>query len=128
LLYELLVPHADRCVITLALLCQGSVSRSLGLLATTMSRFEDATRHFEHALKMNAQIRAPIWLAHSQHDYARMLLLRNHVADRDKARNLLEAALTAAEQLGMKALADKTRPLKLAAYSGGWSPGLARSA
>jgi DNA-binding SARP family transcriptional activator len=128
LLYELLVPHADRCVVTLALLCQGSVSRSLGLLATTMSRFEDATRHFEHAIKMNAQIRAPIWLAHSQHDYARMLLLRNHVADRDKARNLLEAALTAAEQLGMKALADKTRPLKLAAYSGGWSPGLARSA
>jgi tetratricopeptide (TPR) repeat protein len=128
LLYELLMPHADRCVITFALLCRGSASRSLGLLATTMSRFEEATRHFERAIKKNAQIRAPIWIAHSQHDYAHMLLLRNDVGDRDKAVDLLEAALTAAERLGLQALADKTRPLQLAAYAGGSLPALARSA
>jgi DNA-binding SARP family transcriptional activator len=127
-LYELLMPYADRCVITFALLCQGSAARSLGLLATTMSRFNEATQHFEHALRMNARIRAPIWIAHTQHDYARMLLLRNHVGDRHKAVDLLEAALTAAEQLGLKALAKKARPLQLAAYAGGSSSGLARTA
>jgi tetratricopeptide (TPR) repeat protein len=52
LLYKLLLPYADRCVVTFALLCQGSASRHLGLLATTMSRYDDAVRHFEEALKM----------------------------------------------------------------------------
>jgi DNA-binding SARP family transcriptional activator/tetratricopeptide (TPR) repeat protein len=127
LLYELLIPHADRCVVTLALLCQGSLSRSLGLLATTMSRFEDAARHFEQAIAKNAVIRAPIWIAHSQHDYARMLLLRNHLGDRERARKLLAAALTTADQLGLKALADRARPLQLAAYAAASSPGLART-
>jgi hypothetical protein len=93
-----------------------------------MSRFEDATHHFQRALEMNAQIKAPIWIAHTQHEYARMLLLRNGLGDRDSALNLLEPALTAAEQLGMKALADKTRPLELAAYAAGAPLGLARTA
>jgi tetratricopeptide (TPR) repeat protein len=128
LLYELLMPYADRCVITFALLCQGSASRSLGQLATTMSRFDEAAQHFEHALKMNARIRAPIWIAHTQHDYASMLLLRNHLGDRDKALDLLERTVSAAEQLGLKALADKTRPLQVTAYAAGSSPGLARTA
>jgi tetratricopeptide (TPR) repeat protein len=126
-LHELLIPYADRCVITFALLCQGSASRSLGLLATTLSRFEQAAQHFEQALEFNARIRAPIWLAHTQHDYARMLLLRNHVGDRDRALELLRTALTTAERLGMKALADKTRPLELAAHSAASSSGLART-
>jgi hypothetical protein len=57
-----------------------------------------------------------------------MLLVRNDDGDRDKAVALLEAALTAAEQLGLRALADKARPLQLAAYAAGSSPGLARTA
>ncbi|MEA2492261.1 MAG: hypothetical protein QOJ29_172 [Thermoleophilaceae bacterium] len=126
-LYELLMPYADRCVITFALLCQGSASRSLGLLATTMSRFEEAAQHFEQALEFNARIRAPIWIAHTRHDYARMLALRNHLGDRDKAIELLQAVLTAADQLGLKALAHKTRPLQLTVYAAGASPGLAQT-
>jgi tetratricopeptide (TPR) repeat protein len=119
LLYELLLPYADRCVVTLAALCMGSVSRSLGLVATTMTRYEEATRHFEAALQMNAQIRSPLWVAHTQHDYAHMLLLRNRRGDGAKALELLDDALVAAEALGLKALADKTRPLKLAAEAAG---------
>jgi DNA-binding SARP family transcriptional activator/tetratricopeptide (TPR) repeat protein len=115
LLYDLLLPYADRCLVTFALHCQGSASRQLGSLATTLSQYEDAQRHFEEALAMNAQIRSPLWIAHTQHDYARMLLLRNHRADRDKAHELLTQALASAEQLGLKALAAKTRPLKLTA-------------
>jgi DNA-binding SARP family transcriptional activator/tetratricopeptide (TPR) repeat protein len=109
LLYELLLPYADRCAVTVALLCQGFVSRPLGLLATAMSRFDDAALHFEHALAMNAQIRSPLWIAHTQHDYARMLLLRDHPGDDDRALQLFEQALVTAERLGLKALAEKTR-------------------
>jgi tetratricopeptide (TPR) repeat protein len=115
LLYKLLLPYADRWVVSGALMCQGSASRPLGLLATTLSRYEDAARHFEQALTMNAQIRSPLGIAHTQHDYARMLLSRNHPRDNDKALELLTEALATAEQVGLKALAQKTRPLKLTA-------------
>jgi len=128
LLYELLLPYADRCVVAFTLLSQGSASRSLGLLATTLSRFEDAARHFEHALEFNAQIRSPLWVAHTQHDYAHMLLLRNSPGDRDKAVELLERALATGEELGLKALADKARPLKLAAETAAPPPALRRTA
>jgi DNA-binding SARP family transcriptional activator/tetratricopeptide (TPR) repeat protein len=115
LFYELLLPYADRCVVAFGLLSLGSASRPLGQLATTLSRYEEAARHFEYALEMNTQIRSPLWVAHTRHDYARMLLLRNRPGDRDKAVELLEQALATAEQLGLKALADKARPLKLTA-------------
>jgi DNA-binding SARP family transcriptional activator len=111
LLYQLLLPYANRCVVIGALQCTGSVSRPLGRLATTMSRYEDAEQHFEQALQMNTQIRAPLWIGHTQHDYARMLLLRHRAGDRDKAYELLEQALAAGQDLGLTALADKTRPL-----------------
>ncbi|MEA2493963.1 MAG: hypothetical protein QOJ29_1874, partial [Thermoleophilaceae bacterium] len=115
LLYELLLPYADRCVVSGALMCMGSASHPLGLLATTLSRYDDAERHFEQAIKMNTQIRSPFWTAHTQHDYARMVLLRSRVGDRDRALQLLAQALATAEQLGLKALADKVESLKLTA-------------
>jgi DNA-binding SARP family transcriptional activator len=127
LLYELLLPYADHCVVTFALLCQGSASRHLGLLATTMSRYDDAIRHFEQALKMNAQIRSPLLVAHTQHDYAHMLLTRGRPRDNDNALELLEQVLATAHELGLKALADKARSLKLTAETSRQSLALPRS-
>jgi tetratricopeptide (TPR) repeat protein len=128
LLYDLLLPYADRFVVTIALVCRGSVSRPLGLLATMLSRFDDAARHFEHALEMNAQIRSSLWIAHTQCDYGYMLLLRNHSDDHHRALELLDRALDTADQLGLKALADKVRALKLAAEAPGLPPALTRPA
>jgi tetratricopeptide (TPR) repeat protein len=116
-LYELLLPYANRCILTHFVMCHGSVSRQLGLLATTLSRYDDAQQHFEQALRMNTQIRSPLWTAHTQHDYAQMLLARGEPSDSDQALDLLDHALATAEHLGLKALADKTRPLKLAAQA-----------
>jgi tetratricopeptide (TPR) repeat protein len=115
LLYTLLSPYADRCVVIAAALSQGSASRPLGLLATTLARYEDAERHFEHALDVNARIGSSLWTAHTRHDYARMLLLRKSSGDHDKALELLEETLAAAAQLGLKALADRTRLLQRSA-------------
>lgn len=122
LLYKLLLPYAERCVVIVALPCLGSASRPLGMLATTLSRYEEAARHFQQALKTNAQIRSPLWIAHTEHDYARMLLLRNHAGDRDKALELLKETLAAADKLGLNALADKARALKLSAEAAGPPP------
>ncbi|MGH2941234.1 MAG: ATP-binding protein [Solirubrobacteraceae bacterium] len=115
LLHPMLLPYADRCMVAVGVPCSGSASRPLGLLATTLGWYDEAERHFERAVAMNTQIRSPLWAAHAQHDYARMLLLRNHRWDRDKALHLLTEAMATAVQLGLTALADKARPLMLTA-------------
>jgi tetratricopeptide (TPR) repeat protein len=111
-LYQLLLPFADRCIVVDGPICVGSAARPLGLLAAALGRFDAAARHFEDALKMNAKIRSWLWVAHTQHDYAHTLLLRDQPGDRDTALTLLDAALVTADRLGLKALADKTRRRK----------------
>ena len=58
------------CVVVDGPFCLGSASRPLGLLATTVGRFDAAARHFEDALELNTRIQSPLWVAHTQHDYA----------------------------------------------------------
>jgi predicted ATPase/class 3 adenylate cyclase len=91
-LYELLLPYADRCVVVDAPFCQGSASRPLGLLATAVGNFDAAARHFEHALEFNVRIKSPLWVAHTEHDYAQTLLRRDHPGDRENALTLLGGA------------------------------------
>src|SRR5215217_6460638 len=49
-------------------LCRGPVSRGLGILAATMARWSEAVEHFEVALRMNAELGARPWLAHTQYE------------------------------------------------------------
>jgi hypothetical protein len=56
--------------------------------------------------------KSPLWVAHTQHDYARMLLRREHLGDRKHALALLDAALATADRLGLKALAYRAQQLK----------------
>jgi DNA-binding SARP family transcriptional activator len=100
-LYEALSPYADYNVYAHPEVSLGSASRPLGLLAATMSRWEDAAGHFERALDLNARMGARPWVAHTQHEYARMLLQRAAAGDEDRARELLGAARSGFEGLGM---------------------------
>jgi tetratricopeptide (TPR) repeat protein len=101
-LYEALVPYADYNVFAHPEVARGSASRHLGLLAATMSRWDDAVHHLERALELNTRMGARPWVAHGQHDYARMLLARSASGDRARARELLSAALETFRELGMK--------------------------
>jgi DNA-binding NarL/FixJ family response regulator len=74
------------------------------MLAATMAQWDAAEQHFEDALVMNARIGARPWLAHTQHQYALMLLARNQPGDHEKAVTLLHKALTTARELGMSGL------------------------
>jgi tetratricopeptide (TPR) repeat protein len=107
LLYDMLLPYAHRvAIIGPGAACYGAVDRSLGLLAATQSRWEEASRHFEAAITMNARIGARLYVAWTQHDYAQMLLIRNQPGDPEQASQLLQKALATAQELGMKKLAD----------------------
>ena len=58
--------------------CYGSVDRYLGMLATTLGAWERAARHFEDAIALNREMGALTWLAHTEYEYARMLLARGN--------------------------------------------------
>jgi hypothetical protein len=107
LLYEQLLPYAGtNVVIGLAAICLGSASRFLGKLAATMGRRDEAAAHFEHALEANTALRAPIWLAHTQLDYARAL------GGGHRAEELIEAARATAADLGLPAVARRAEQLQ----------------
>lgn len=89
----------------------GAVSRYLGLLAAATGRFEQAQEHFEDALAMNERMGAWPWLAHSQEDYARALLLWGKPTERARAAELIAAATACYRKLGItgRSLGSKTR-------------------
>jgi DNA-binding SARP family transcriptional activator len=101
ILYDLLVPYARLNAINADEVASGSVSRTLGVLSTAMSRWDDARRHFEAAIVHNTDLGARPWVAHSQHDYGRMLLARGAPGGRDRAHQLLSDARQEYERLGM---------------------------
>jgi tetratricopeptide (TPR) repeat protein len=109
--YELLRPYARRNAVLPPELSRGSISRGLGILAATMSRWDAAARHFDAALEMNAEMGARPWLAHTQYDYGRMLLARGQPGDRQWAEELLAAANASARELEMFALSAKISAL-----------------
>jgi DNA-binding SARP family transcriptional activator/tetratricopeptide (TPR) repeat protein len=114
-LYALLLPFASYAAMGGPEAWVGSVSRYLGLLATALGRWEAAEQHFENALALNAEMDARPWLAHTQHDYARMLLARDGPGDRERAQEFLDAALAAYRGLGMNTYAASASTLTLGA-------------
>jgi tetratricopeptide (TPR) repeat protein len=110
-LYGLLLPYARLNAVAAAAVAVGSVARYLGILATTTLQWDDAARHFKNALEMNERMGARPWLAHTQHDYARMLLARNMPDDRREAKLLLDEALATYKELGMPAAAARASAL-----------------
>ena len=106
-LYGLLTPYASRNAVGVPEFATGSVSRSLGLLAVTLERWEHAVRHFEDAVEMNERMGARPWHAHTQHDFACALLGRDARGDRDRARELLARAAETYRELGMDTWAHR---------------------
>jgi tetratricopeptide (TPR) repeat protein len=95
----------------------GAVSFYRGRLASLLSRWDDAARHFDEALSMNLRMRARPALADTQYAYADMLLRRDGTdeGDRERALSLLGEALGVAEELGMTRLAERALALKVQA-------------
>ncbi len=110
-LYRLLSPYATYAVVAGEWASFGAGSRFLGQLAATMGRWQEAESHFDQALAMNERMGAKPWLAHTQFQYARMLLGRCMAGDVERARKLLEESETIARELGMRSLERRVSDL-----------------
>jgi tetratricopeptide (TPR) repeat protein len=104
LLYSEYLPFARRHAIGKAEGSVGPVARYLGLLATTLGRYDDAEEHFLRGAELSRRMGAHPWLAHARHDHARMLLLRDGPGDAERAVTLLSEAEAVADRLGMVVL------------------------
>jgi len=104
-LLDQLAPYASQVAVAYPEISIGSVARYLGLLAATLGRWDDAQRYFDEALVMNERIGARPWLAHTQEDYARMLLARDRPEDQEQAAELLGQAQALYRELGMASYA-----------------------
>jgi tetratricopeptide (TPR) repeat protein len=114
ILYDRLLPYADRVGVVYIEFSTGAVSRYLGLLASATASWTEAEHHFEEAMRMNKQIGALPLLARTEHDYARALLARGAPGNERKARRLFDQALTTYRKLGMNAPASPgARPASL---------------
>jgi AAA ATPase domain len=116
-LYPILGPYAGHVVAFTAsqpVVCYGSASFYLGLLATVTARWAEAAGHFEAAAAAHQRLGARPWLARTRYEYARMLLARGQPADRHRALGLLDRALASAGGLGMAAVAEQARTLRAA--------------
>jgi tetratricopeptide (TPR) repeat protein len=107
-LYALLLPYAELTVVVgSASVCLGATSRFLGQLAAVRGDWDAAEAHFEHALHMNAGLDAPLWTAHTQLQYARMLQRRGRREDAEHVSRLLDDASVTAQELGMRGLMSR---------------------
>lgn len=101
-LYEQLLPYGRaNVVVGLGAVCLGSVATFLGKLAATMGRDREAAEHFEQGLAANGALRAPVCVARTQLEYARML------GPGRRGHELLESAQGTAAQLGLDKLAGE---------------------
>ena len=110
-LYELLLPHSGLNAVNAPIVSTGAVARPLGVLAATMNQWGEAARHFDSALAINSKMGARPWVAHTQHDYARMLSSRDEPGDLQEARELLSQALANYHELGMEMYAARASVL-----------------
>jgi len=112
-LYELLFPHAERCIVFGAHTASlGSADRLLGLLAATLRQWSDAQHHFESALAFDAHSGGHPWLPRTRCDFASMLLQRGQSGDRERALSQLDAALDEARALGLASVAELAAALR----------------
>jgi tetratricopeptide (TPR) repeat protein len=87
----------------------GAVDRSLGLAALATGNLDIAERHFRSALELNTRVGAHPWTTRTQRDLAGLLVLRDRPGDQETAVSLEDAALAAADHLGMTAFAARAR-------------------
>ena len=99
LLFQLLLPYRDQ-VPHNGLIPELSVASHLGALATVLGRYDEAEVFFAEAAELNARGRMRLYGALTNLQRGQMLRRRNGDGDVDRARSLLEDALSSAAQHG----------------------------
>jgi DNA-binding CsgD family transcriptional regulator/tetratricopeptide (TPR) repeat protein len=109
LVHPLLAPLAGTNVmIGHGVACYGAADRYLGMLAATLGDTDAAAGHFEAALRLNREMGASTWLAHTAYEYGRLLVGRG---DSEYGAQLLAEAALLAETVGMPTLLARVQAL-----------------
>ena len=109
ILYDLFAPYNSRTIVAgPAIVCLGSASRYLGLLAATIGRRRDAARHFTEAIEMHDRMGARPYLAHSLREYGELLQGSDDADERARSGELLGRAAALYAELGMESFLEPT--------------------
>ena len=107
IIHELLLPYAAaNVVIGLGAACLGSVATFVGRLSAVIGRKREAAELFEQGLAANTALRAPVFIARTELEYARAL------GPGRRGQELVAAAERAAERLGLDKLAHDAEQLR----------------
>jgi len=98
-LYDLLAPYSGQ-IPFIGTLGYFPTSWSLGCLATTLGRYEEAETHFADTAKMLARASMHFFVAANQLAWGRMLVERGGPGDLDRGRSLLSEARNLAAERG----------------------------
>ncbi len=99
-LYDVLAPFAGENVPQDSSDSGGCASYYLGLLATTLERWDDAEQHFATALERNERWGFRLYVVHTLAGWADMLARRARPGDRYHALELLDRARLLATEIG----------------------------
>jgi hypothetical protein len=111
-LYERLLPFAGCNMVAPPIVAlYGLAARHLGLLAATMRRWDDAERHFAHAVLGNDQQGGTPSAATARYQHALMLHERGRPEDRPRAREMVTRALATAREVEMRSLGERAQAL-----------------
>ena len=119
ILYDMLLPYAERVSVCAMAASVGSASLPLALLAATLSRWDEALHHFGVAFERNLVSHKP-WAAVTLRDHAATLLARGAAGDAERALELAEKALAMMREMSMQgwipsaeSMAERARRLTL---------------
>jgi tetratricopeptide (TPR) repeat protein len=107
-LHRLLAPWVDHVAFNSAT-TWGLVRRHVGNLERVLGRFGEAEASLRLAAERHAAMAAPLWLARTRLDLARVLLERQ--GDSEEAAGLLEQAARTAAELGCASVERRSREL-----------------
>jgi DNA-binding SARP family transcriptional activator len=110
-LYELLLPYGRLNAFATPDGAFGSLARPLGVLASTLGRFDDAEAHFRAAIEMEQRMRARPGIAHARHGLAALLRARGRPGDHEHAITLIRQAAGTYADLGMRSWAERVEKL-----------------
>jgi tetratricopeptide (TPR) repeat protein len=112
-LYDRLLAYEPYNIVLGPIVFAGPAARYLGILATLQNRFAEAEKHFLQACRFSSRTAARPWLAYTEIDYARMLMMRDTSEDRELAGRFIDSAFKTAQALNMAALMRKADELKM---------------
>jgi hypothetical protein len=114
-IYDLLLPHRDRCAVVPHSAVVGPLAGALGTLAALMKRTSEACEHFERGIETARRLGAAGVVANLQERYALTLLELEGPEATARATELAGEARATAEELGMSALLERLDELVVAA-------------